>query len=349
MPTIRAHATAVFAAAVIGLAAAPHAAAEGAGKPRAPLSPTVKVMVGTIGSASDVGFFIAQERGYFTAEGLEVKFEFLGSAVTMLPALATGQIHVASGGIGAGLINAVQRGIALRIVADKGTLYPGSSYQALLLRKDVAPKVRSAADLKGLKIATSGAMRTIDGIILSRLAKSANLAPSDIQIVDLVFPDMVTALAKGAIDGALIIEPFATTAIEQGSAVLWKSAAEIMPNIQIAAVYYGPKFIEAEPEAAKRFMVAYLRAIRDYNDEFLSKKNQDPIIAILTKYTRIKNPAVYKRITPPSIGANAELNLASLKEFMAEWKEHKLIPDIEPARIVDDQYLRYAWEQLGRR
>jgi NitT/TauT family transport system substrate-binding protein len=349
MPSFRATAASVLAAALIGFAIAPHAAAEGAGKPRTPLSPPVKVTLGTIGSASDVGFFIAQERGYFAAEGLEVKFEFIGSAVTMLPSLATGSIHVASGGIGAGLINAIHRGIAVRIVADKGTLYPGSSYQALLLRKDVAPKVRRAADLKGLKIATSGAMRTIDGIIMSRLAISASLGPTDIQIVDLVFPDMVTALATGAIDGALIIEPFATTAIDQGSAVLWKSAAEIMPNIQIAGVYYGPKFIEAEPEAAKRFMVAYLRAIRDYNDEFLSKKNMDPIIAVLTKYTRIKDPAVYRRITPPSIGANAEMNLDSLKEFMAVWKEHKLIPEIDADKIVDDQYLRYAWDQLGRR
>jgi NitT/TauT family transport system substrate-binding protein len=349
MPSIRAFAAAAFAALVIGHAAAPEAAAEAAGKPRPPLSPPAKVIVGTIGSASDVGFFLALERGYFKDEGLDVKLEFLGSAVKMIPALATGDIHVASGGIGAGLINAVHRGIALRIVADKGTLYPGSGYQVLLLRKDVAAKVKTAADLKGLKIATSGAMRTIDGIIMGRLAQSAGLAPSDIEIVDLVFPDMVTALAKGAIDGALIIEPFATTAVDQGSAVRWKTADEIMPNIQIAGVFYGPKFMEAEPEAAKRFMVAYVRAIRDYNDEFLSKKNQDPTIAVLTKYTRIKDPAIYKRITPPAIGANAEINMTSLKAFMAAWKEHKLIPEIDPAKVADDQYIRYAWDQLGRR
>jgi NitT/TauT family transport system substrate-binding protein len=345
MQALHAYAAAILVAS--GLAAG--SAAQTADKPRAPLSPPVKVAVGTIGSASDVGFFIALERGYFKAEGLDVKLEFLDSAVKMIPALATGDIHVASGGIGAGLVNAVSRGIALRLVADKGTLYPGSGYQVLLLRKDVAAKVRTAADLKGLKIATSGAMRTIDGIIMGRLAVSAGLAPSDIEIVDLNFPNMVTALAKKAVDGALIIEPFATRAVDQGSAVRWKPADEIMPGVQIAGVFYGPKFMESEPKAAERFMVAYVRAIRDYNDEFLSKKNQDPIIAILTKYTRIKDPAVYKRITPPAIGANAEVNLASLKDFIGVWKEHKLIGEIDPAKVVDERYIRYAWDQLGKR
>src|SRR5574338_905728 len=109
---------------------------------RAPLSPPVKVVVGTIGSASDIGFFIALERGYFKDEGLDVHLEFLQSAAKMVPTLATNDIQVASGGLNAGLVNAIDRGIPLRIVADKGTLRPGSGYQAFMVRKDLAAKVK---------------------------------------------------------------------------------------------------------------------------------------------------------------------------------------------------------------
>jgi NitT/TauT family transport system substrate-binding protein len=330
-----------------GLLGAAHA--EGAKPARAPLSPPVKVVVGTIGSASDVGFFIAADRGYFTAEGLDVHLEFLGSAAKMVPALATNDIQVASGGLNAGLVNAIDRDIPLRIVADKGTLRPGSGYQALLIRKDVAPKVKDFKDLKGLKIATSGGLRTIDAIIVRNAVERGGLTLKDVEVVDLAFPEMVTALAKGAIDAALMIEPFVTTALDQGSAVRWKSADEVAPNLQIAAVYYGPKFMAEQPEAAKRFMVAYVRAVRDYNDEMLNKKNPDAVIAVLTKNTRIKDPAIYKKIVPPYIGPNAEMSAASMKTAVDEWSSRGLVGKVDVAKLMDDQYLRYAWDQLGRK
>src|SRR5690606_11901916 len=174
-------------------------------------------------------------------------------------------IQVASGGLNAGLINAIDRDLPLRIVADKGTLRPGSGYQAFLVRTDVAAKAKEFKDLNSLKVATSGGLRTIDANVLRAAVERGGLTLDDIEVVDLRFPDMVTALAKGAVDAALMIEPFATTAIGQGSAVRWKNADEVAPNLQIAAVYYGPKIMSEQPEAAKRFMVAYVRAIRDYN------------------------------------------------------------------------------------
>ena len=314
-----------------------------------PLSPPVKVVVGTIGSASDVGFFIAADRGYFKDEGLDVHLEFLGSAAKMVPALATNDIQVASGGLNAGLVNAIDRDIPLRIVADKGTLRPGSGYQAFLVRKDIAGKVKDFKDMKGLKIATSGGLRTIDAIIVRNAVERGGLTLKDIEVVDLAFPEIVTALAKGAVDAALMIEPFVTTAVGQGSAVRWKSADEVAPNAQIAAVYYGPKFMAEQGEAAKRFMVAYVRAIRDYNDEMLNKKNPDAIIAILTKYTRIKDPATYKKMVPPYIGPNAEMSPASMKIAIEEWHSRNLVGNVEVAKVIDDQYLRYAWERLGRK
>ena len=325
------------------------AQAEGAKPARAPLSPPVKVVVGTIGSASDVGFFIAADRGYFKDEGLDVHLEFLGSAAKMVPALATNDIQVASGGLNAGLINAIDRDIPLKIVAGKGTLRTGSGYQAFLVRKDIADKVKDFKDLKGLKIATSGGLRTIDAIVLRAAVERGGLTLKDVEVVDLAFPEMVTALAKGAIDAALMIEPFVTTTLGQGSAVRWKSADEVTPDLQVAAVYYGPKFMGEQPEAAKRFMVAYVRAIRDYNVELLDKKNPDAVIAILTKYTRIKDAATYKKMVPPYIGPNAEMSATSLKTAIDEWSSRNLVGKVDVAKVMDEQYLRYAWDQLGRK
>lgn len=345
--------TAFAAAALTGaslacLAPAGPAGAQTAEK-RAPLSPPVNVVVGTIGSASDIGFFIAQERGYFRAEGLEVKIELLGSATKMMPALATNDLQVASGGLNAGLINAIARDIPLRIVADKGTLVPGSGYQTFLVRKELAGKVRGYGDLKGLSIASSGGAITTDSVVINKALQRGGLTIKDVKIVDLRFPDMVTALANGAVDMALIIEPFATRALDQDIAVRWKNADEITPNLQLAAVFYGPKFMSDQPEAAKRFMVAYVRAVRDYNDEFLKGGNKDAIIAVLTKNTPIKDAGIYRRIVPPSINPNAELNIESIKESLDAWVGRGVVEKVDVNKLVDTQYLRYAWEQLGKK
>src|SRR5690242_909570 len=58
----------------------PAAAQPAAAAPtRQPLSPRVVVRYGELGQASDAGFYLALDRGYFAAEGLDVEPVALGS------------------------------------------------------------------------------------------------------------------------------------------------------------------------------------------------------------------------------------------------------------------------------
>src|SRR5262245_34902919 len=96
---------------------------------------TVKVASAAI--ASDVGFFRAQKKGYFRQEGLAVEFTQLANAPQMIGPLGRGQLDVGAGTVSAGLYNAVERDIALRAVADKGSMRPGYGFSGLLVRKDL--------------------------------------------------------------------------------------------------------------------------------------------------------------------------------------------------------------------
>ena len=42
---------------------------------------------------------------------------------------------------------------------------------------------------------------------------------------------------------------------------------------QVAVIMYGPSFVETAPEVARRWMVAYVRGLRAYDDAFV---RQDP-------------------------------------------------------------------------
>ena len=115
------------------------------------------VSVGTANASPDGGFFIADKRGYFRDEGIDVRFVAFDSAARMVAPLGTGQLDVGGGALTAGLFNAIARGIEIRIVADKGSTPPGYGYQPLLVRRDLVTSghFKLLSDLKGLKVANS--------------------------------------------------------------------------------------------------------------------------------------------------------------------------------------------------
>ena len=78
-----------------------------------------KVNIAYIGGTADVGFYIADAKGYLQQEGIEAKFIVFDSSARMVAPLATGDIDVGSGAINAATYNAFQRGITMRAVADK--------------------------------------------------------------------------------------------------------------------------------------------------------------------------------------------------------------------------------------
>ena len=83
-------------------------------------------------------FFIADKKGYFKAEGLAATMTSFASAAKMIAPLGTGQLDVGGGTVAAGLYNAVERGINIKIVADKASIKDGYEYSTLLVRKDLA-------------------------------------------------------------------------------------------------------------------------------------------------------------------------------------------------------------------
>jgi NitT/TauT family transport system substrate-binding protein len=65
-----------------------------------PLNPRVALKVGAIGAGSDAGIFIAQEKGFFHDEGLDVEIVSFRAAPQILPAVATGDVQVSGSAVG---------------------------------------------------------------------------------------------------------------------------------------------------------------------------------------------------------------------------------------------------------
>lgn len=307
------------------------------------------VRVALVQSASDAPFFIAEKKGYFAQEDIRVNFMVLRD---MIAPLGTGQLDVGGTSTSAGLFNAVARGIDIKIVADKGSTPVGYDYQPILVRKDLVTsgKVKGFEDLKGLNVAAfnkgSASMST-----LNEALTKVRLKLSDVNLIYMPFPQHVLALKNRAVDASITTEPSATEAITSGAAVRL-TAADIYPDHQLAVVLYSGDFVKKNPEVARKFMRAYIRGARDYNDALkdgkLAGPRADEVIAILNQYTAIKDPEIFRRMTPNGVDPNGRLNMASLRKDLQFYKDQGLIEGtVSVEQAVDNSFVEMAVKDLG--
>lgn len=311
-----------------------------------------EVRVGTLGAISDAPIFIADKKGYFRDEGIDVKMTVFQSAATMVAPLGAGQLDVGAGSPSAGMYNAVARKINVRIVADKAMSTPGYGATKLIVRKDLVDsgKFKTLADLKGMKIA-GNAPGVSNTAMLNVMLTSVGLKYSDVEVVNLSFPDHLVALQNKSVDAGATIEPTATQAVLSGQAVEIMRDDQIYPNHQIATLIYAEDFANKR-DLATRFMKAYVRGIRFYvkalKDSRLAGETADEVIDILTEYTPQKNKDLLRKITPTGMDPDGRVNTASLQRDLDFYASQGLVEGkIDVAKIVDMSFAADAVKALG--
>jgi NitT/TauT family transport system substrate-binding protein len=318
-----------------------------------PASAADQVRIGVARTISDVGYYVADALGFFRAEGLQVSIIGFNSAAQMVAPLGTGELEVGGGTVSAGFYNAVGRGILMKIVADQASVKPGYGFSSLMVRKDHidSGRYKSFADLKGMKVAV-GAPGTGSASALNEALKKGGLKFGDVDVVYIGFPEHLPAYRNKAIDASITNEPTMTRTIEDGVAIRVAGNDVTYPDQQTAVTFFSDQFIHRR-ELAQRFMRAYLRGARVYNDALkdgrLAGPKANEVISILTKYTPIKDASMFRRMVPSWVNPNGEVNMASLRKDLDFFRELGLIEkkDISVDGVVDSSFAKAAVTQLG--
>jgi NitT/TauT family transport system substrate-binding protein len=312
-----------------------------------------RLTVGATSSTSDAPIYIADRKGYFRSEGLQVAIINFRSAADMVAPLGAGEIQAGAGSASAGLYNAVARGIRIKIVADKASSPPGYGATKILVRKDHVDsgRYKELKDLKGMKFAMN-APGVSNTSTLNTLLGPVGLKYSDVDTVDLPLPDHVAALKNKSVDASASVEPAPAMAIRAGDAVLIKSDDQILPNHQIAVLLYGEEFALRQADAARRFMRAYIRGVRFYNDALkdgrLNGTASEEVINILSQATPFKDREIYKLITPTGINPDGRINKASLLYDLAFYQQQGLIKgNVNLDEVLDESFAEAALKELG--
>ncbi|TCP24536.1 NitT/TauT family transport system substrate-binding protein [Scopulibacillus darangshiensis] len=314
-----------------------------------PLKKQTTVVVAEDGSASGAGFYIAKEKGYFKDYNIKIKFATFSNSDDMLPALASGKVDVAGGISSASFFNSIAQGIDVKMIADKGHNIKGHSYFSFVIRKDLQDKIKSYKDLTGKRIAVS-TKNGVDDYIFSQMLKSAGLTRKDVDFVLMSdFGNMLSAMGNKQIDAALQIEPLITKGTAKGIHVRFGDATDFAPKAQIAMVLGSPQFVGKNRDVALRFMVAYLKGLRDYNDVFVKGTgDKDGIINIMTKYTPLKDPKIWEKVDVAGLDPNGKMFVDDIKK-QYEWYKSRggISGDVDMKKAVDTSLAKEAVKILG--
>lgn len=153
--------------------------------------------------------YLAQQKGLFAAQGLNVTIKPLASSNLSLPGLADGSVDIVAGGNYVTFFEAQARKQAdIRVVAEGALAAPGLDEVVTGPRSGItAPE-----QLAGHTVAVNTPAPNIQTLTLNRVLRARGVDPAAVKYVTMPFPQAVAGLARGTVDAAWLVEPFVTQA-----------------------------------------------------------------------------------------------------------------------------------------
>ena len=224
-----------------------------------------KLTFGVMSSMDYLPLAIAQSKGYFTENGVDVAIQKFYSPNERDAALQSGNLD---GTIIDYTGGAIQHsgGISLRFTSQcDGTF-------ELIAGKESG--IHSLADLKGKKIAVS--RNTVIDFCTDLAVERAGLSPQDIEKPEInKIPLRLEMIRNAKIDASMLPDPFATLAKSDGNRSII-SMADL--GVRVTGMVFLQKAIDEKPDAIKKFYKAYNRAV-----EYIQSKPIEDFQSVLTE------------------------------------------------------------------
>ncbi len=317
----------------------------------------IMVVIGCSGSADKPGeksirvngrpyltnmpLLIADAEGYFADEGLHIEYVELPDHTSQaIPALDNGRLDVIAGIVSVGVFNAVARGAAIRIVADKGQIDSQTcDYAGIIGRRGVFPPgAVSADDIRGRKFSIT--FVGSNGYIFSRFLEKLKVRESEIETVGLSAATEAQALETGAIDGLITSEPWVSRLVGAGHRLI-APARSFAARQQQAVLLFGPTLVSQDRDAGTRFMRAYLRGVRRFREGHTPANTK-----FVSEQTGIDS-ARMKGVCWPAFDPDGAVDTGALGEFQ-QWAHARGMLDrvVTPTEYLDSDFATRAAASL---
>lgn len=176
------------------------------------------------------------------------------------------------------------------------------------------------------------------------MARRAGVDPASITFVSMGFSNVLAAFANKAVDSGAANEPLATAMARQGGAVTVATIDQVKPCFPAGYLVYGALLTKKNREAGKRFMIGYLRGVRNYLAAFgAGGTDRAAIEALLKKH----DVAAGDGATPLDISPDGAASFSHVEDFLKwhlELGTIRTMPDIKS--VLDDSFRQSALKAI---
>jgi ABC-type nitrate/sulfonate/bicarbonate transport system substrate-binding protein len=238
---------------------------------------------------------------------------------------------------GLSVIFANEQGLDLKVVASVCLEAAGKEwFSTTYMVKDDGP-VRSVKDLKGGTIGVVGIKTATDLWARAGLLNAGLQPDKDTKVVPMAFPVIGDAVRTGKISAGTFVEPFYSAEVAKGGLRKLFTAVEAVGyDHELLDLWFGEKFLKANPEAVRAFLADYVAVTKYYLANTAQAKRD------LHKAGFVRTPLeIYLKNADWKRDPDARVNVESLKKltvFMRE-KLNWLEKPVNVDALVDQSYL----------
>ena len=204
-------------------------------------------------------FYVAEEKGYFSASGVNVKVVPVASGLERDQLMQSGEID--------GMLNEMMTTAnfnrdqaRVKIVISARKAYP--DYPLFRVLSAPGSGLKSAADFAGRSIGIS--KNTIIEYVTDRLLSAKGVKPDTIVKKSVpVIPERFQLLMQGRIEAATLPDPLAQSALEAGAGLIVDDSA--FPQYSVSVLSFSNDSLKTKQAAVRQFLKAWTRAAADIN------------------------------------------------------------------------------------
>jgi len=315
-----------------------------AAQPAEPEMITLKMNSSALTSYAPI--FIAEAEGYFKDAGIKIEYVTFNRSTEAIPLIVNGDLDVYAGALSSGLLNVLGQEDSIKVVADRGHVSPDDTctYHGILFRKDLydSGAMTGPADLAGRTIAsvTTGP----SGYLLSLYLAQAGLTFDDVNISDVPTASFADAMSNGTIDVVATTELTLSRVLSSGNAVLAVRGADVYGSYQTSVLVFGKNLLVENREAGIRFLTAYLRGVRQYNEG-----KTDRNVEIMAQYTS-ESPEILRNACWVTINNDGSIDFKASVAGFQQWSiaQGQLDHAIMEEQFWDPSILKEALAQLDQ-
>lgn len=244
--------------------------------------------VGYIPIGDFLPMYVAMARGYYRAQGLNIKLVPLAGGADIIPAIQGGSLDLGISN-GLSLLLAASHGIdVVCITAGNYDTRAHPTHAILVMRNS---RIHNAKDLEGKKVAVN-TLNNIVHVITEQWMADHHANPAKTQFQEIDFPNMLGPLTHGQIDAAYEVEPFVTIGKSLKARVLTYPMAAEQKFTLVAPIVTLRSWAQKHPREAAGFARAFNQGIA------FIKHHNARARQILTRFTAVKGPLA-KQINLP--------------------------------------------------